>query len=646
MCGIAGCVNLDGAPADTAVLSRMIHTLGHRGPDGFGVDVMEHAGLAHSRLSIIDLSGGAQPMRTEGGALSITFNGEIYNYLELRETLAARGHHFATRSDTEVILRAYLEYGDACVHRFNGQFAFAIWDVRRRRLFAARDRVGKKPFYYARTADRFVFGSELKAVVAHPAVPRRIDLRALDQVLTFWCTVPPRTILEDVKELPPGSTLVLEDGEIQISRYWWIDYTGVSSNGHRSETDYAEELRELLIDAVRLRMLRSDVPVGVYLSGGLDSTSIAAFVRRYTDVRPKTFSVTFDDPEFDESSHQRRVVAELGLTDHLETHCRAEDIGRVFPEVVRHTEQPIVRTAPAPLYLLSKLVRAHNYKVVLTGEGSDEVLGGYDIFKEAKVRRFWANQPESRLRPLLLKRLYPYLPALQSQSPAYLRAFFHADPSALADPFFSHRPRWQLGSRLKIFYSADVRAELDRYDAVDELQQQIPGSYGEWPPFCQAQYLESSLLLPGYILSSQGDRVQMANGVEGRCPFLDHRIAEFAARVPPRFKMKVLNEKNLLKKAAADLVPPFLGTRPKQPYRSTDAPSFFDTARRRARFDYVDELLSPVRIARTGLFDPGAVSRLVDKARAGEIVGVKDNMALVTVLSTELVAEQLRGELH
>ncbi len=641
MCGIAGYVNRDGAPADRDVLCRMIRTLRHRGPDGTGIRTLGHAGLAHARLSIIDLAGGAQPMSTLGGAVWITFNGEIYNYVELRETLVDRGHVFATQSDTEVILRAYLEYGDECVTRFNGQFAFAIWDVPRRRLFAARDRMGKKPFYYASLDKCFVFGSELKAVVAHPSVPRRLDLHALQQIITFWCTVPPRTALQDVQELPPGATLVLEDGAVRVFRYWQLEYA--DGDGQRTEADYVEELRALLVDAVRLRMLRSDVPVGAYLSGGLDSTAIAALVTRYTDVPLRTFSVTFSDPEFDEGPHQRRVVKELGLRDHCETRCDSEDIGRIFPEVIRHAEQPIVRTAPAPLFMLSKLVRELGYKVVLTGEGSDEILGGYDIFKEAKVRRFWAQQPDSRMRPKLLKRLYPYLPALQRQSPAYLRAFFHVDPATLADPFFSHRPRWEMTSRIGTFLSGEVRDALRGYDPTDELRRQLPPNYAAWPSFCQAQYLETNVLLPGYILSSQGDRMQMANSVEGRCPFLDHRVAEFAARVPPRLKMKVLNEKNLLKKAVADLVPPFLSSRPKQPYRSTDVPSFFDE-NGRARFEYVDDALSARAMLSTGVFDPQAVNRLVEKARARAVIGFKDSMAFVTVLSTQLVSNQLIGD--
>jgi asparagine synthase (glutamine-hydrolysing) len=616
----------------------MIERIRHRGPDAQTVQACGSVGLAHARLSIIDLETGAQPMRSVDGTTVIVFNGEIYNYIELRNELVRRGHRFRTQSDTETILAAYGEYGERCVERFNGQFSFAIWDEARRTLFCSRDRLGKKPFYYARPSGVFVFGSEMKAVLTHPSVPRALDLRALDQILTFWCPVPPRTIFTGVNELPPGHTLTLRDGNVSVKPYWQLHYE-LETNA-RTEVDYAEELRALLVDAVRLRMLRSDVPVGAYLSGGIDSTVITSMIRRYTDVPLKTFSVSFEDPEFDESRFQREAVAYLGLADHHEALCRAEDIGRAFPDVIWHTEQPIVRTAPAPLFLLSRLVREQDYKVVLTGEGSDEMLGGYDIFKEAKVRRFLAAQPQSRSRPRLLKRLYPYMPAIQSQSPEYLQAFFRARPADLSSPFFSHLPRWELTSKTKMFLSPDARTELNGYRALDELADQLPAAYSGWDGFCQAQYLESTGLLPGYILAAQGDRVQMAHSVEGRCPFLDYRIAEFAARLPPTVKMRVLNEKYLLKRATADLIPPSLQRRPKQPYRSMDVPSFFDAAARRSRFEYVEALLSEKALRDTGLFSPDAVMRLVDKARDGTVIGVKDSMALVAILSTQLTVAQ------
>lgn len=638
MCGIAGILNLNQTAIDRALPQRMIHRVRHRGPDDSGVYLDHHVGLAHARLSIIDLAGGQQPMSNQDKSVWITFNGEIFNYLELREELIRSGHRFATASDTEVVLHLYEEYGEECVQHFNGQWALAIWDKKNQKLFLSRDRLGVRPLFYT-VADRsFIFGSEIKSIFAHPAVEREIDLLALDQLFTFWTTLPPRTIFKGIQELLPGHSLTVQKGEIRSGPYWRLDYA--SCPELRSTQDYADRLLELLVDATRLR-LRSDVPVGGYLSGGLDSTVITTLIKRFTSTPLKTFSVTFDDPEFDESAYQKEVIRFLG-TDHQEVRCSRRDIAQAFPEVIWHTEKPILRTAPAPLYLLSRLVRDNGYKVVLTGEGSDEMLGGYDIFKEAKIRRFWSAHPDSRFRPLLLKRLYPYLQNLQTQSDAYLQAFFHVNREDRSDPFFSHLPRWALTARIKIFFSDEVKSQLKAHDAYAEMRGLLPAEYLGWDGFSQAQYLEAAHLLPGYILSSQGDRVAMAHAVEGRFPFLDHRVVEFASTIPPRLKMKALNEKHILKHAVGNLIPPSVKKRSKQPYRAPEAKSFIGTAEEPARNEYVEELLSSDRVKKDGIFNPGAVQGLVEKIQRGRAIGIKDNMALVGILSTQLLLDQFR----
>ncbi|MEX0715509.1 MAG: asparagine synthase (glutamine-hydrolyzing) [Planctomycetaceae bacterium] len=637
MCGICGIVRFDGLRPNDHSLHAMISRVPHRGPDAQGIWSGDACGLAHARLSIIDLAGGAQPLSNEDGTLWITFNGEIFNYRELHAELEARGHRFATRSDTEVIVHAFEEWGEGCVERFNGQWAFSIWDTRLQRLFASRDRLGVRPFFYTKTASgEFVFASEIKSLLAHPGVRAEIDPLALDEIFTTWATVPPRTIFRGIHELPPGCSLLLDRSREVVRDYWNIDYSAGDSS--RGEDDYADELLELLIDATQLR-LRADVPVGAYLSGGLDSSLTTALIRHFTDAPLKTFSVAFEDAEFDESRYQREVVERLG-TEHHELRVTNADIGRAFPEVIRHAERPILRTAPAPLFLLSRLVREQGYKVVITGEGADEMLGGYDIFKEAKVRRFWARQPESKLRPQLLRQLYPYMPGIRSQPDAYLQAFFRVRSEDAASPFFSHLPRWELTSWIKQFLSADVKAEIAGRDVADEMASRLPAAFGDWPAFCRSQYIETKYLLPGYILSSQGDRMAMAHSVEGRFPFLDVRVAEFAAKLPPRLKMKGLDEKYLLKRIAKSFVPESILARPKQPYRAPDARSFFGTPESPLSFDYVDELLSPERIREAALFDPLAVSRLVEKARKGKVTSARDNMALVGILSTQLVVDQ------
>lgn len=633
MCGIVGIINRDGAPVEPGMVGDMLAMLRHRGPDDEGVFIDGPVALGHARLSIIDVEGGHQPMCNEDGSVWIAFNGEIFNYVELREELFRSGHQFRTRSDTEVLLRLYEQEGPDCVRRLNGQWAFAIWDRREHTVFLSRDRLGVRPLFYAETGKSLVWASEMKALAMHPAVDMGLDLRALDEVFTFWVCIPPRTIFRGVRELPPGCSIIWKDGKINTSPYWDLDFTA-SNSPAEDDQSYAEGLLELLKDATRIR-LRSDVPVGCYLSGGIDSSFVTALVRSIHRGPLKTFSITFDDADLDERSFQTQV-AEFLQTEHQTSHAADEQLVAAFPEVVWHAEAPLLRSAPAPMYLLSKLVRENGYKVVLTGEGADEILGGYDIFKEAKIRQFWAAQPNSKLRPLLLRRLYPYMPALQMQAGAYLKKFFR--PAHPEDGFDSHRSRWELTSQLKGLFSEDVKAELRDCRTFDAIADGIPLAFREWDYLSRAQYLEAKVLLPGYILSSQGDRMAMAHAVEGRYPFLDHRVVEFAAKMPARLKIKVLREKYLLKQIAAPMLPHDVVRRPKQPYRAPDGRSFF----RCTSQDFVRDVLSTESVRESAIFEPRAVAMLLDKFAAGKVIGVKDNMALMGVLSTQLLVKLFR----
>ena len=620
----------------------MTAALDHRGPDGHGIHVDAGVALGHTRLSIIDLAGGHQPMSNDDESVTITFNGEIFNFVELRDDLEARGQRFRTRSDTEVILRLYEVYGEDCVDHLNGDFAFGIWDRRKQKLVLARDRMGVRPVFYTEQRDGFYFASEVKALLEVPGITAELDPVALDQIFTLWFPLAPRTPFKGISELPPGHILVADRQGIRSRAYWRLDYPDLDDRtalDPRSSAEIAEALAELLTDATRIR-LRSDVPVGAYLSGGLDSSIITAAVNRIAPTRLRTFSVAFEDDEFDESAFQQQMVRAL-QTDHEGTSVTRARIGEIFPDVVRHTERPILRTGPAPLYALSKLVRDREYKVVLTGEGADEVFAGYDIFKEAKLRRFCARQPGSQMRPLLFKRLYPYLPGLQNQSQAYLEAFFKVGLGT-DDPLYSHLPRFRTAGGAKVFFSNELKAELKDYDALEELRDSLPDAFRRWHPLSQAQYLEAAHLLPGYILSSQGDRMSMANSVEGRFPFLDHRLVEFAATIPPEQKILGLREKHILRRAMGDLLPPEIGNRPKQPYRAPDSPSFTGPVAPA----YVDEVLSPQALEETGWFNPRAVARLHAKCSAGNPVGFRDNMAFVGILSTQLWHRAFTGAGH
>lgn len=607
----------------------MAAVLRHRGPDGFGFYLDNKIGLAHARLSIIDLEGGSQPIYNEDKSLCIVFNGEIFNFMELRDLLIDKGHSFFTKSDTEVIVHLYEEYGTECLKHLNGQFAFALWDKERELLFLARDRVGIRPLFYTIADGSFIFASEIKSLFMDCRVRREIDPLALDQIFTLWMTIPPRTAFRDIIELPAGHYMVLRSGSIRISRYWDPDFT--PDTKIKTVDEYAEALRDILIDSTRLQ-LRADVPVGAYLSGGIDSSAITTLINKYTDSALRTFSVTFTDKTYDESEYQRQMITYLG-TDHTDVECTYSDIGRIFPRVIWHTEKPILRTAPAPLFLLSKHVRDSGYKVVLTGEGSDEILGGYDIFKEAKIRKFIAKNPDSRLRPLILKRLYPYMLNSPVKSLRYAEAFFKVDTDGYPEEYFSHIPRWSTTSKIKMFFSDNLIDAVGGHNNLDELSKLITDDIRGYDYLSQAQYIEIKTLLSGYLLSSQGDRMAMAHSVEGRFPFLDHRVIEFCCKLPANMRMNTLTEKFILKESMKNILPSRIVNRTKQPYMAPDSRSFFtdDT------LDYVEELLSPAALKDAGYFDPETVSMLVKKCRRNQLLGFRDNMAIVGILSTMLL---------
>ncbi len=611
----------------------MIAVLRHRGPDGEHEYTSPLCALAHARLSIIDLETGTQPMANEDGSVWTTFNGEIFNYVELRTELQRLGHRFRTRSDTEVIVHAYEEYGERFVERLNGQFAIALWDTRRERLVLARDRVGIRPLFYARSGGRLLFASEIKAILAVAPQSAALDVHALAQIFTFWATVGSRTAFQGVNSLPPGHLLVVENGTERLERYWDWTFPARRTGANLSLEAAAEALRCLLTDAVRLQ-LRADVPVGAYLSGGLDSSGIAALARQ-TAGELRTFSITFDDAEYDEGRFQQQMAEHLGVR-HAALRCTARDIGDAFPELIWHTESPVLRTAPVPLMLLARHVHAAGFKVVLTGEGADEVFGGYDLFKEGKIRRFWARQPGSEGRAALFSRLYPYLGRSPVTSRSFSRLFFGQRLEELDHPFYAHLTRWRTTQGIFRVLSPELRAQLQAVSPEEDLKAQLPADFAAWDDLARDQYVEVKTLLEGYLLSSQGDRPALAHAVESRLPYLDHRVVELVNGLSPRLKLRGLREKVLLKAALADVLPEPIVRRTKQPYRAPYSRCFFDDGQ---PLPYVKELLSASSLRRSGYFHPPAVERLVEKCQTGRALGEGDNMAFVGVLSTQLLHE-------
>ncbi len=634
MCGIAGIFHIDG-PNGISVdaLKSMIGVLCHRGPDETGLYIDDQVGLGHARLSIIDLSSGVQPIHNEDKTLWIIYNGEVFNYPELAEDLRRKGHRFYTTSDTEVILHLYEEEGPECLSRLNGQWALAIWDARKKELFLARDRIGIRPLYYAIFNNTLFFGSEIKSIFVNPSVPRAIDPVAMDQIFTFWTTLTPRTVFKDVYELPPGHYLKASNGRVTCRQYWDIPLYPRDEQLDLAPEEICRRILDLLNDAIRIR-LRADVPVGCYLSGGLDSSAITALVVRNFNRDVRTFGIRFEEDGFDEGKFQSQMVSFL-KTAHTDMQATNEKIGESLPDCLWHSEKPLLRTAPIPLFLLSDVVRRSGYKVVLTGEGADEVFGGYNIFREAKIRRFWAKFPGSQKRADLIGQLYPYIfkdPRLKRT----LQPFFGQGLDTTDDPLFSHLIRWGNTSRIKTMFCDELSDAIGPYCGYDQVRQSLPNAYQHADGLSKAQYLEMAIFLSDYLLSSQGDRVAMAHSVEIRLPFLDFRVIDFMARVPSKWKVLGLNEKYILKKSFKGLLPDEITSRPKHPYRAPIKQSLLNgkTAA------YTQEMLSESALKKTGLFDAEKVTRLLQKLQAPSPASEVDSMALVGVLSSQIVHHQ------
>jgi asparagine synthase (glutamine-hydrolysing) len=632
MCGVAGIIDYQGKKNSIHTVSSMLRLINYRGPDESGIYNSAIATIGNVRLSIIDIAGGQQPLSDLSGRFWIVFNGEIFNYKELREELEKCGISFKTHSDTEVLVQLYALYGKKCLGKLNGQFAFAIWDKKEQELFIARDRVGIRPLFYSVTNGVLYFASEIKSILQTGAITRELSPESLAQIFTFWAAITPDTPFKNILELSPGHCMTFNSRGLQIERYWQLIIKDEHPN--LSLGDAAEQFHELFSSAVRLR-LRADVEVAAYLSGGLDSSATVAYIKKIEPGILNTFSIGFSEKDFDESSYQREAV-EYFNTNHKSISCTPQDIAEYFPNVIWHSEMPVTRTAPTPMLILSRLVRDNNIKVVITGEGSDEILAGYDIFREAKIRRFWASQPESTIRPLLLKKIYPDIPHLRNSNPNILKMFFGYKLKDTDDPFYSHLLRWNNSNHVKKYLSAAFKYYLTDYSPTDNLIKNLPEGFDSWDDLAKAQWLETTIFMSGYLLSTQGDRMAMANSVEGRYPFLDYRVIEFCSKLPADYKLKGLNEKYLLKKMTKGKIPESIRKRPKQPYRAPIKSVFLS----QNPPDYVKYMLSEEYMRQSGIFDYDAFSTLISRIEKTGTASEVDNMALTAVISTHLLNYQ------
>jgi len=633
MCGVAGIIDYRGKTNTVSAAETMLRSFSYRGPDESGIYHSPAATIGNVRLSIIDLLTGQQPLSDVSGRYWIVFNGEIFNYIEIRGDLDRKGIKLKTHSDTEVLVNLYALYKEKCLTLLNGQFVFAIWDKKEEELFIARDRVGIRPLFYTLADGVFYFASEIKGLFQNPEVTRELNPENLAQIYTFWTAITPGTAFKNIFELSPGHFMTFSRKGISTEKFWELNFN--NTNSSVSLPDALDSFEELFTSAVRIR-LRADVEVAAYLSGGLDSSTTVAFIKNLEPGILNTFSIGFEDKDFDESSYQEEAVRYLD-TNHRAITCSSKEIADFFPKVVWHSETPLTRTAPTPMLILSKLVRDNNIKVVITGEGSDEILAGYDIFREAIIRRFWASQPSSSLRPMLLKRIYPDIPHLRNASPNILKMFFGYRLEDTGNPLYSHLLRWNNSNHIKKHFSDNIKASVDGYDPLASLAAGLPGDFERWSPLAKAQWLEATVFMSGYLLSSQGDRMGMANSIEGRYPFLDYRVIEFCSTLPDKLKLNGMNEKFLLKKLMHGKIPESIVKRPKQPYRAPISSVFLG----KGRPEYIPEMLSERQTRQAGIFNYNSVSALLGKIRNTGTASEMDNMVITSIISTHLLYNQL-----
>lgn len=582
--------------------------LTHRGPDGYGLYRDSRVGLGHARLSIIDHQTGAQPLSSPDGRFWLTFNGEIFNYIELRQRLSSLGHKFTTKGDSEVIIQCYKRYGADTWQMLNGQFAFALWDSLARRLWLVRDRLGILPLYYAKAGGRLLFGSEAKALFASGHLEASFDPAGLTEIFTNWSALAPHSVFRSVHQILPATAVCFdEEGVATEHRYWQPDPCQQIGRSGPIEAD-AEALRAVLDQAVTLR-LRADVPVGAYISGGLDSSVLGSLaVAKVPSL--ETFGIRFEDPRFDETNEQRLVARHLG-TRHHEVLCSANAIREALAETVWHCEMPLLRASPAALFLLSKAVQAAGIKTILTGEGADELLLGYSIFKETQIRRFWARQPESRMRAALLGRLHHYVGSADARSTAMWQSFFSRGLSDTSNPFYSHLLRWENTAWTLRLLAPEIRRSYSLEAMFARIERSLPAGWRSWDHLVRAQHIEIQAFMTSYLLSCQGDRVAMAHGVEARYPYLDPDVVDFCLRLPKEHMLLGTRDKLVLRRLAQRDLPRQIWHRRKQPFRAPIASAL-------AEFDgdFMQDCVSSVISSADGLFCLPTVTRFLERARS------------------------------
>jgi len=600
MCGIAGMLQFNGAPVNRDVVSSMTSILAHRGPDGEGLFFGKSVGLGHRRLAIIDVTeAGKQPMPNEDETIWITFNGEIYNFQEIREELQVLGYRFRSGTDTEVILQAYEEWGIECLQRFNGMFAFVLWDERKRRLWVVRDRLGVKPLFYSVLPDRFLFGSEIKALLQDPALEREVDYKALAYFVSLNYTPAPVTLFSRVRQLLPGHYLIVEEsGSVQDVAYWDLRYHETENRGEQA---YMEEFNAILEDSIRLRLI-SDVPYGAFLSGGVDSSSMAYVMSRRMRDPVKTFAIGFSEDSFDELVYARQV-ASIIQSDHHE-HIVTDKDAAILPRLVWHAEEPTADSSMVAVYYLAEMSRKH-VTMVLSGDGADEILAGYETYQAFYAQRLYQFLP-AWLRRYVIAPIIHSLPVSDSKVSwdFKLRRFVTGAERSTEDAHASWRMIFDADARQQLLSPVldQPGALADPFDLYKEAFAQSTAHH----PLNRMLDVDTTLYLPNDMLVKV-DRMTMAHGLEAREPFLDYRLVEFMARVPPRLKLKHgLHKKYLLKRSMRGKLPQTILNRKKQGFNVPNSRWI-----KRELKPFVTDCLSAARVKRTGLLNSQFIERLV-----------------------------------
>jgi len=620
MCGIAGIVSRDRlGPDDQARATAMRDVMSYRGPDGAGLHADARAVLAHRRLSIVDLAGGHQPLSNETGTTWITFNGEIYNHRDVRAQLEGAGHAYRTRSDTETIVHAYEQWGDECVQHFRGMFAFAIWDGAARRLLLARDRLGVKPLYWAMAGDRLLFASEIKAILKSGLVAATPNVRVLSEVLATRGTAGEETMFEGVYKLLPGHRLVFEDGRVRIEKYWDLPLDGPDPELERMHDGaLIDRFRSLLQESVRLRLM-SDVPLGMFLSGGIDSSAIAALMAREIDRPVDTFSVAFADRRFSELEYARAVARAIGANAH-EIVIDDRDFFAALPRLVWHEDEPIAHPSSVPLHFVSVLARQH-VVVVLTGEGSDELLAGYGKYPRAVIN--WrAGTVYERLVPAAVRASVAgsLVPRLPGRAGRYARRSFLAMPRNASAMFLDNFAGMPVRQQRELL-SATALAGGDAYSSSLAYFNEVNGRSG-----LLGRLLHTDIKTYLVELLMKQDQMSMSASIESRVPFLDHVLVEFAARLPDRLKLRGFTTKRILREALRGLLPEDILTRPKMGF-----PVPFGEWTRDRWQPVVRDVLLDRRTRERGLINPAAVEQLLAAHRDGATAGGDAIWALVNL---------------